>query len=109
MSQHTVILECPEMHLRPIDGAPWMVTTTDVSAKYFSADEVSQIDPGVSSTSSGFVDGVSWRAFAPNYREIFVDVHVNCIPAECDWQCYLDWYSDLVKAYGTKGQVSMSI
>ena len=81
MSQHTVILECPEKHLRHIDGAPWMVTTTDVSAKYFSADEVSQIDPGVSSTSSGFVDGVSWRAFAPNYRRIFVDVNVNCTRA----------------------------
>ena len=43
MSQHTVILECPEKHLRHIDGAPWMVTTTDVSAKYFSAGGVSQI------------------------------------------------------------------
>ena len=47
MSQRTVILsyfqECPEKHLRHIDGASWMVTTTDVSAKYFSAGGVSQI------------------------------------------------------------------
>ena len=43
MSQHIVIIECPEKHLRHIDGVRWMVTATDVSAKYFSAGGVSQI------------------------------------------------------------------
>lgn len=42
-SQAYCDVECPEKHLGHIDGASWMVTTTDVSAKYFSAGGVSQI------------------------------------------------------------------